>query len=272
MSLSLEDFNHIRALVEARSAIMLDSDKSYLAETRLFTLARREGFDSPTALVARLRSQPSDSLQQMVVEAIATNETSFFRDVHPFDSLRQEVLPTLLRSRPCGDIQVWCAACSSGQEPYSIAILLQEHFAPPDKGRVRLLASDLSTEMLERAREGRFNQFEVERGLPPAYLTRYFVKRGVEWQLDERVRRMVDFRQINLNDTWPTLPILDVILLRNVLIYFDVAVKKQILAKVRQVLRPNGYLFLGGAETTLYLDDAFERGQVGRTSCYRLRP
>ncbi len=272
MPLSRDDFDHIRTLVHQRSAIVLESDKTYLAETRLLTLARREGYASLDALVTRLRGQPCDNLQQMVVEAIATNETSFFRDVHPFEALRQEVLPALLRSRLGGDVQVWCAACSSGQEPYSIALLLQEHFSAPERGRVRILASDLSTEILEKARQGRFNQFEVERGLSPAYRSKYFVKHGPQWQLEERVRRQVEFRQLNLVGAWPTLPILDVVLLRNVLIYFDVSVKKQILARVRQVLRPNGYLFLGGAETTLYLDDAFERIPVGRTSCYRLRP
>ena len=270
MSLNREDFDHIRALVHERSAIVLESDKSYLAETRLLTLARREGFASLDDLVTRLRTRPSDGLQQMVVEAIATNETSFFRDVHPFETLGREVLPALLRGRP-GDVQVWCAACSSGQEPFSIALLLNELFSAPERGRVRILASDLSTEILERARQGRFNQFEVERGLSPAQLAKFFVKRGAEWQLEERIRRQVEFRQINLVGTWPALPMLDVVLLRNVLIYFDVAVKKQILARLRQVLRPNGYLFLGGAETTLYLDDAFERVPVGKTSCYRLR-
>ena len=271
MTLSREDFDHVRALVLDRSAIVLDGDKFYLAETRLLTLARREGFASPTDLVARMRAEPCNGLQQLVVEAIATNETSFFRDVHPFDALRQEVFPTLLRSRPTGDVQVWCAACSSGQEPYSIALLLHENFALSDRTRVRILASDLSNEMLERARQGRFNQFEIERGLPAPYLTKYFKKRAGEWELEEKVRRQVDFRQINLKGAWPVVPSLDVILLRNVLIYFDMQIKKQILAKVRQVLRPQGYLFLGGAETTLYLDDAFERVQIGRTSCYRLR-
>ena len=212
MPLSREDFDHIRALVQDRSAIVLESAKAYLAETRLLTLARREGFPSLDALVTRLRSWPCDNLKQQVVEAIATNETSFFRDVHPFDALRRDVLPALLKSRPFGDVQVWCAACSSGQEPYSLT-LLHENFAPPERARVRLLASDLSTEMLERARQGRFNQFEIERGLSPAYLSRYFVKQGTEWQLAERVRRLVEFRQINLNGVWPTLPVLDVILM-----------------------------------------------------------
>jgi chemotaxis protein methyltransferase CheR len=252
---------------------VLDGDKAYLAETRLGPLARCEGFPSVDDLLTRLRSSPDDGLHRKVVEAMTTNETSFFRDSHPFELLRQTVLPELVRRRAAGrDLSLWSAACSSGQEPYSVAMLVREHFPALAAGGLRIIASDLSTEMLDRARQGLYTQMEVNRGLPARLLVKYFDKQGPHWQIKDDLRRLVEFRPINLTNAWPPLPALDVILLRNVLIYFDVATKQRILAKVRQVLRPDGYLLLGGAETTINLDDAFERVQVDRSGYYRLRP
>ena len=273
MSLSQAGFDFIRTLVQQRSAIALDPDKVYLAEARLLALARREGFGSVAAFVEHLRTAPANGLHQQVVEAMATNETSFFRDHHPFEGLRQVVLPELLRRRAAERrLSIWCAACSSGQEPYSVALLLREHFPQTAGWQLRLLASDLSDEMLERARQGRYSRMEVNRGLPARLLVKYFEQQGADWCLRADVRRMVEFRRINLAEGWPALPALDVILLRNVLIYFDVPTKKAILNRVRQVLRPDGFLFLGGAETTLNLDDAFERVPLDRAGCYRPVP
>jgi chemotaxis protein methyltransferase CheR len=266
------DFEYVRRLVRERAAIVLEDGKAYLAESRLVPVARREGFGSVAELIARIRDERFGPLHRKVVEAMATNETSFFRDVHPFDALRTAVLPDVLARRAAErTFHVWCAAASTGQEPYSVAMLLREHFPQLAGWTVRLLATDLSTDVLGRARAGRFTQLEVNRGLPAAHLVRYFERQGPHWVLGEEVRRMVEFRELNLAEPWPVLPPMDVVLLRNVLIYFDLDTKREILAKLRRVLRPDGWLFLGGAETTLNVDDAFERVQVGRASAYRVR-
>ena len=272
MSLSQADFEYIRALVLKRSAIVLENEKVYLAETRLQTLARKEGLESIGQLLTRLRAAPHDGLHQKVVEAMTTNETSFFRDIQPFEMLRHLVIPDLLKLREKERrLTVWCAASSTGQEPYSLVMMLREHFPALATWNVSIVASDLSTEVLEKARQGRYSQMEVNRGLSAALLVKYFTRQGVEWQLKDDIRRTIDFRMINLIESWPPLPPADIILIRNVLIYFDVATKKQILAKARKVMRPDGYLFLGGAETTLNIDDAFERVEFQRSGCYKLR-
>jgi chemotaxis protein methyltransferase CheR len=270
--LNSDDFAYIAKLIHDRSAIVLETGKEYLVESRLLPIARNEGCASVADLVARLRSLSINGLQQKVVEAMTTNETSFFRDLHPFETLKKTVLPELIAKR--GDerkLNLWCAASSSGQEPYTIALILCEHFPALAHWTVRFLATDLSQEMVERARVGRYSQLEVNRGLPAPLLVKYFHRQGAEWRVKEELRRMVEFRQMNLVEAWPALPEMDVIFMRNVLIYFDVSTKKHILAKVRRLLRPDGYLFLGAAETTLNLDDGFERMQFEKAGCYRLR-
>jgi chemotaxis protein methyltransferase CheR len=272
MSLSQTDFEYIRTLVKQRSAVVLESEKAYLVETRLLALARRDGFGSIADLLARLRAHSDGELQRRAVEALANNETSFFRDLHPFEILRHKIIPEMMQRRAADkNLHIWCAACSSGQEPYSIAMLLRENFPALAGWNVRILGSDLSSEVLGRARNGRYGQLDVNRGLPARLLVRYFEKTGTDWQIKDDMRRMVEFRLINLMDTWPVLPLQDVILLRNVLIYFDVTTKQQILAKIRRALRPDGYLFLGGAETTLNIDEAFERVPFDRSCCYQVR-
>ncbi len=266
------DFEYVRRLVRERAAIVLEDGKAYLAESRLVPVAREEGFASVAELIARIRSERFGRLHRKVVEAMTTNETSFFRDVAPFEALRTVVFPELLARRATERVlHVWCAAASTGQEPYSVAMLLREHFPELATWTVRLLATDLSTEVLARARAGRFTQLEVNRGLPASCLVRYFERDGAYWVLGEEVRRMVEFRELNLAEPWPPLPPMDVVLLRNVLIYFDLDTKRAVLGRLRRVLRADGWLFLGGAETTLNVDDAFERVQVGRASAYRVR-
>jgi chemotaxis protein methyltransferase CheR len=252
--------------------MVLDEDKLYLAETRLTPLAQREGFRSAADLVARLRADPVNGLHRKVVEAMTVNETFFFRDLHPFEALRRVVLPDLLQRRAAErQLRIWCAACSTGQEPYSVALTLREHFAGLPGWTHRILATDLSAAVLERAARGRYTQMEVNRGLPAPLLVKYFRRQGLDWQLCEDVRDAVEFRQLNLAESWSGLPRMDVVLLRNVLIYFDTATKKQILGRVRQLLRPDGYLFLGGVETPLNLRDDFEPLEFPRGACYRLR-
>ena len=272
MTITASEFDYIRRLVLEQSAIVLEQDKQYLAESRLLPLARREGFDSLASLVVGLAAKRFDGLHRKVVEAMTTNETSFFRDFHPFEALRNSILPELVLKRASSkQLSFWSAACSSGQEPYSFVILLQEYFPSLTGWTVRLIATELSAEMLARAQEGRYSQLEVNRGLPASLLVKYFRQHGSDWQIREDLRRRVEFQVMNLAENWPLLPPMDVVLMRNVLIYFGVETKKKILSKVRQLLKPDGFLFLGGAETTFNLDDAFERVQFDRTICYSVR-
>lgn len=252
------NFNYIRTLVADLSAIALDDEKKYLVEARLLPVARRAGLSSVDDLVARLRT-PNYSLRQQVVDAMTTNETSFFRDQVPFEILRDTILPDLLARRAVfKNLNIWSAACATGQEPYSVALLLAEHFSHLHDWQFRLLGTDLSAEVLQRAREGRFSQLEIERGLPGPLLKKYFRRLDTDWQLNETICRMVEFRLLNLSDNWPAVPKMDVILLRNVLVYFDGSTCQDILRRVRQLLRPDGYLLLGGAETALHIDTAFK--------------
>lgn len=266
------DFDYICRLVQERSAIVLEAGKEYLVELRLKPLLRDCGVADMGAFVERLRNDRSGTLQRQVVEAMTTNETSFFRDIHPFETLRKLILPELLRLR-AGErtLNVWCGAASSGQEIYSLAMLLREHFPELLGWRVRLLATDISREMIQRCREGRYSQLEVNRGLPAAMLVKYFERVDMDWRLKETIRQMVEFREMNLAASWPGLPAMDLILLRNVLIYFDDATKRAILGRVYGALRGDGYLLLGGSETTLNLDARFDQVRLDRTLCYRVR-
>jgi chemotaxis protein methyltransferase CheR len=262
----------VRELVRRGSAIVLEATKEYLVEARLGPLARKEGLRSLSDLVARLREQPEGPLHRRVVEAMTTNETLFFRDVHPFEALHKNLLPELIGRRTTSrQLRIWSAACSTGQEPYTIAMMLREHFAELASWKIDILATDLSTEVLDKARKGTFGQIEVNRGLPARLMVKFFDQNGIDWQLKDEIRRMVEFRELNLAASWPPMAHFDVIFLRNVLIYFSSETKKAILARVRTLLRPDGFLFLGAAETTMNLDDAFERVQLGKAGCYRVK-
>ena len=272
MNINKDDFDYIRDLVRRSSAIALEEGKEYLVEARLMPVANEEGIGSIEDLVAKLRVHPQNELHNKVVEAMTTNETSWFRDIQPFETLKNFVLPELLKKREAErSLNIWCAACSSGQEPYSIAMLFREHFPELARWRVRFVASDISSEMLARAREGCYSQIEVNRGLPAPLLVKYFQKNGLKWQIKGDIIKMVEFQQINLATSWPVLPTMDVVFMRNVLIYFDMETKKAILGKVRQVLKYDGYLFLGGAETTLNIDCSFEKVRMENVTCYVLR-
>lgn len=270
MGIAEADLNYVRDLVYRRAAIVLEGDKEYLVETRLEALADEEGIASVGALIAGLRSGAQGRLLTRVVEAMATHETSFFRDAHPFDALREHVLPELMAARATARaLTVWCGACSTGQEPYSIAMLIRDHYPSLLGWDLRIVATDLSSYALDAARRATYRRNEVERGLPGASLARYFEPAGNEWRVRREVRDMVEFRQVNLVDPGRSLPTADVVFLRNVLIYFDVATKKAVLERVRRHLAPDGWLFLGGVETTMNLDDRFERVQRGRSTCFR---
>ncbi|MDQ6992248.1 MAG: protein-glutamate O-methyltransferase CheR [Mariprofundus sp.] len=272
MKLTTEDFEFIRQLVKNHSGIDLGLDKAYLAEARLAGIARMQRLGSLSELVAQLRTLSSSSLlMREVGEAMLIAETSFFRDIHPFDMLRLTVLPELIiRHAGRRRLRIWCAACSSGQEPYSIAMLIREHFPQLAGWDIKIIATDISHTILERAREGRFNQMEVGRGLPAPLLVRYFSRKGLNWYANDEIRRMVTFEYMNLSNPAGKQREMDVVFLRNVLIYFDAPLKKAILQRVRQSMHADGYLFLGSSETTVYLDTRFKPVRMHNSLCYRL--
>jgi chemotaxis protein methyltransferase CheR len=272
MALSSASFEYVRAVLRQRSGYLLEDDKSYLVETRLLPLARQHGFSSVEDLLLCLRCRSNDEWLGELVEAMAITETFFFRDGQPFEILRQVVLPELMRRRAeVRSLNIWSAACSSGQEPYSVAILLRRHFPALSGWNIRLIASDLSNAMLERGRQGRYSEMEVSRGLPAELRGAFFQKQEQGWQIRDDIRRMVEFLSVNLIGSWHPLPPLDLVLLRNVLIYFDVPARQQILDKVRKVIQPDGYLLLGGAETTHNLDDGFLPVSFEQASFFQLR-
>jgi chemotaxis protein methyltransferase CheR len=269
MTLATTSFDWVRDLVRRESAIVLQPGKEYLVEARLLPIARQMGLPDVGKLVETVRSRPNPDDTRRIVEALTTNETSWFRDGDPFTALTSTVLPELLAARgPVDRLQIWSAACSSGQEPYTIAMLLEDAM-PHAASRVSITATDLSREMVERTRAGRFSQLEVNRGLPAPMLVRHFTRVGNEWEVAPALRRMVTASECNLATPLPRMGPFDVVYLRNVLIYFDLPTKQTILRRVRELMRPDGWLFLGAAETTLGVDDSWERVVLGRSSAYR---
>lgn len=263
------DFSYVRRLVHDSAAIVLDDGKDYLIRSRLTGLLAREGAVDLSALLERV---PRDAaLQERVVEAMTTNETSFFRDIHPFETLRAAILPRLAERRPHRRLNVWSAACSSGQEAYSIAMTLCEAL-DLDAWHVRILATDVSREMVERVRAGRYSQLEVNRGLPARKLLRHFAREGDEWVVEPALRRIVQARRMNLGASYAGLPPLDLVFMRNVLIYFDLETRRSILGRLHGAMRPDALLLLGSAETTTHVDDRFQRLRLGRTTCFCLDP
>jgi chemotaxis protein methyltransferase CheR len=270
MPVDRAELDFVCQLVKQQSGIVLDSSKDYLVDARLKPLAKELGFDGIDALVQSLRLKTSPELATRVVEAMTTNETTFFRDVHPFEALRTQILPSLLSSRSSKKtLAIWCAAASTGQEPYSIAMLLEEHFPQLRDWRVSILATDISQNVLGKARAGKYHQLEVNRGLPARFLTKYFEQGGMHWTLKESVRRRVEFRYLNLTSPWPAMPTMDIIFIRNVLIYFDQDTRREILRRARQRLSSDGYLFVGSTETTAHNDTSFTRAPFDRAGCYQ---
>lgn len=272
--LSPQNFRFLRDLLKAEAAIHLDDGKEYLVENRLAELAEKRGFASADGLLehCRITGAVPREVQDQMIDALTTNETLFFRDLHPFDALRSEVIPELMEARAATRrLRIWSAACSTGQEAYSIAMLLEENFPALQTWRVEIVGTDLSNRVIERARQAHYQQFEVNRGLPAKLLIRFFKQNAGTWMLDESIRRRVQFSQLNLVKRWPPMGEFDLIFLRNVLIYFEVDVRKQILGQIRNVLAPGGYLALGNAETAVTLDPAFKPTQRGRATFFQLR-
>ena len=265
------DFEYLRELMHLRAAIVLERGKEYLALSRLEPVARDHGLTTVSELVDKLRTRElTSALHDQVVDALTTNETTFFRDYNPWESLRTLVMPELLaRKERTRTLAIWSAGCSSGQEPYSIAMSIREHFPELLTWQLSILGTDISGSVLDRARAGRYGQLEVNRGLPAHLLVRHFTRAGMEWEIEEPIRRMVRFEHHNLNDAWPSMPPFDLVLMRNVMIYFETEAKRRVLAKMHGQLAPHGYLLLGASETTYSLSDDFIREPDGRTAWYR---
>ena len=252
------DYEFLRKLLKDHSCLDLASDKQYLLESRLLPLARKSGMRDVSDLVQKLKGGSSPFVAQ-VVEAMTTNETFFFRDKTPFDHFRDVIMPELLKTRAGRrSVRIWCAAGSTGQEPYSIAMCLKEMGLALNGWRVEVLATDLSQEVLEKSKTGLYSQFEVQRGLPIQLLVKYFKQTGELWQINADLRAMVQHRQLNLLHDFSRLGIFDVIFCRNVLIYFDQETKINIFNRLAKAIEPDGFLMLGAAETLVGLMDAFK--------------
>jgi chemotaxis protein methyltransferase CheR len=250
------DYEFLRKLLKERSGLDLSADKQYLVESRLIPLARRAGLPGIDELVAKIKA--GSALTTEVVEAMTTNETFFFRDKIPFDHLRDTILPALVQARASRrSLRIWCAASSTGQEPYSIAMCVKE-FAGLAGWRVEIVATDLSQEVLEKSKAGIYSQFEVQRGLPIQMLLKYFTQTGELWQLKPDIRAMVQHRQFNLLQDFSHLGTFDVIFCRNVLIYFDQDTKAAIFDRLARMLEADGVLLLGAAESVVGISDAFK--------------
>ncbi len=268
MSLSSSDFNYIRDLVCEHSALVLDEGKRYLVDSRLQPIVKEKEFSSISDIVTELK-KGNIRLRENVIEAMTTNETSFFRDIHPFNSLKKEVLPGLIESRKSlRSLKIWCAACSSGQEPYSIAMMLKENFPQLNSWNIEILCSDISNEMINRCKEGKFTQIEVNRGLPVSLMIKYFKQKENYWYIDDSLKKMLKFRNINLAKPFPLIGQMDIVFIRNVLIYFSTETKKNILSQIKKILKKDGFLVLGSTETTLNLDSSFKRITYGKSSFY----
>jgi len=252
------DYEFLRKMLKERSGLDLSADKQYLVESRLIPLARKAGLPGLPELVQKLKGG-TEALTADVVEAMTTNETFFFRDKVPFDHLKATVMPELLQARAGRrSLRIWCAASSTGQEPYSIAMCLKELGAALTGWRVEIVATDLSQGVLEKSRAGLFSQFEVQRGLPIQLLVKHFAQTGELWQLNADIRAMVQFRQLNLLQDFSHLGVFDIIFCRNVLIYFDQDTKTNVFGRLSRMIEPDGFLMLGAAETVVGLTEAFK--------------
>jgi chemotaxis protein methyltransferase CheR len=257
--MNVDDFNLLAKLIKDKSGLTLTKDKAYLLESRLLPVARKYTLKNLDELVMRLRTRHEQGLIRDVVEAMTTNESFFFRDIKPFDQFKQVVLPYLLKARAnAKSIKIWSAACSSGQEPYTLAMILKEEKPKLLGWNIEIVATDLSTEILAKAQAGLYSQFEVQRGLPIQMLMKYFKQAGDRWQIDQSLRDMVRFRPFNLLEDMNSLGQFDVIFCRNVLIYFDQPTKQMVLERMARQLGQDGFLYLGGAETVVGITDKFQ--------------
>ena len=252
------DFDFLRRFLKERSGLVLSDDKQYLIESRLTPVARKHGLASISDIATKLKGV-SPALESAVVEAMTTNESFFFRDKTPFDNFKEVMLPHLMKARATQKkLRIWCAAASTGQEPYTLAMILDEMKARLAGWKIEILGTDLSTEVLERAKAGAYTQFEVQRGLPIQLLMKYFVQQGDNWIIAPTIRTMVQYRPLNLLRDFSSLGVFDVIFCRNVLIYFDQPTKIDVLERSAKILAPDGFMMLGAAETVVGLTEAYK--------------
>lgn len=257
--MSPAEYDYLRQFLKARSGLVLSNEKQYLIESRLLPVARKAGLASITALVAKLRDVREGQLAEAVVEAMTTNESFFFRDKVPFDHFNEVMLPAMMQRRAAQKrVRIWCAAASTGQEPYSLAMCLKENQHKLAGWRFEIVGTDLSNEVLDRAKAGTYTQFEVQRGLPIQMLLKYFTQSGDQWTISSELRSMVQWRKFNLLDSFTSLGQFDIVFCRNVLIYFDQPTKADILGRICKVMTTDGFMVLGAAETVVGLTDAFK--------------
>jgi chemotaxis protein methyltransferase CheR len=260
MKVAPPQFAFLRDLLKKRTGVVIDDSKQYLVVARMLPIVRQRRIPSIETLLDRVRQGVDPTLERDVLSAMMTHETSFFRDTKPFDTLRQRIVELIPARSAEKQLVIWSAACSTGQEAFSIAMLLNEHF--PElvaSWRIRILATDFSEPVLARAREGTYSDLETGRGLSPALKQKYFRPLQGRWSIAQECRRLVEFRQLNLIGNWPPLPICDVVFLRNVMLYFDLPTRAVLLQRMRRAVKSDGSLFLGGAETMIGIDDGWQR-------------
>lgn len=254
-----DDYKLLSTLLKERSGLDLTEDKIYLLESRLTPLARRRGLDSLEELIQEIRLRKPEPLILEVTEAMTTNESFFFRDEKPFTIFRETILPQLIEARASKKaIRIWCAAASSGQEPYSLGMIIKEFEAKLAGWRIDIVGTDISSAILQRAREGLYSQFEVQRGLPVKLLMKYFKQEGEQWRIDESLRKMVTYKELNLLKDFKSLGRFDIVYCRNVLIYFDRPTKGVVLERIGELLPDDGQVVLGAAETVVGITDKFK--------------
>lgn len=261
-----EDFDYLSKFLKERSGLMLTMDKVYLLESRLTPISRKYGHDSLDDFIKKFRLSRDESLMVEVVEAMTTNESFFFRDNTPFELFKSEVLPVMEKNRATNrKMRIWCAAASTGQEPYSLAMILKEQWHKWGSWNIEIVGTDICSKVLTKARMGHYSQFEVQRGLPIQMLIKYFDQDGDVWKIKDEIRNMVTYKPFNLLQNFGAMGTFDVIFCRNVLIYFDQPTKSDVLTRMRRVVADDGTLFLGAAETVLGITDKFQpvKGQRG---------
>lgn len=265
------DYEFVSSFLQQSSGLALGAGKEYLVKSRLIPLASTLGLDDLDHLVRELRGGRNHQLSTAVTEAMTTNETSFFRDKAPFEDLKKTLIPGLMKARSnLKKLRFWCAASSTGQEPYSLLMMLDEAFPELKQWSIEVVATDIAQTMIDRAREAIYTQFEVQRGLPIQFLVKYFTQVSGGWQVKESMRQKISWQKLNLLDRFDNLGPFDIVLCRNVLIYFEVPMKRDILERIARLVRPDGFLLLGAAETVLGICDRFERYRACQSAIYSL--
>lgn len=275
MPVTQSEFNMFRQFLESKSGIVLGDNKQYLVTSRLKKLQDEHGIKSLTELMARINAQPHGALQEQVIDAMTTNETLWFRDTYPFEVMKNKVLPELLDKQPNQRLRIWSAACSSGQEPYSLSMTIDE-YERANLGSVKLtaqiVATDLSPSMLQACKTGEYDSLSIARGLSQERLQRYFDKTAEgRWAVKQAIKSRVEFRPLNLLDSYSALGKFDVVFCRNVLIYFSAEAKKDILTRIHATLKTGGYLFLGASEALNTLPDLYRMVQCNPGIIYQAK-